>query len=67
MKHFSGDDSWENVNPGTDMPVGLYLLLVMVLYKMTGKPKPNVVIDLPAVKRADPANIEVVQPIESDS
>ena len=46
---------WEMVKPGAnnDMPVGIYLLTVMVLYKLTGKPKPNVVIDLPAVKRED--------------
>jgi hypothetical protein len=53
------DNSLEKVIPGTDLEVGLYLMMVMVLYKLTGKPKPNVVIDLPAVKRADPANIEV--------
>jgi len=45
----------EQVIPGAnnDMPVGMYLLTVMVLYKLTGKPKPNVVIDLPAVTRED--------------
>ena len=60
----SGDDnSWKKVNPGTDIPVGLYLMVVMVLYKLTGKPKPNVVIDLPAKKRMNPANQEVL-PIE---
>lgn len=58
--------TWEKVNPGTDMPVGLYLLLVMILYKLTGKPKPNVVIDLPAKKRANPANREVLPIDESD-
>ena len=46
--------------------VGLYLLLVMILYKLTGKPKPNVVIDLPAKKRANPANREVLPIDESD-
>lgn len=36
------------------MPVGQYLLITMLLYKMTGKPKPKVVIDLPAKKRKAP-------------
>jgi hypothetical protein len=36
------------------MPVGQYLLLTMLLYKMSGKPKPKVVIDLPAKKRKAP-------------
>jgi hypothetical protein len=49
------DGSWVKINPGTDMPVGQYLTIVMVLYKATGKPKPNVVIDLPAVERSGPA------------
>ena len=56
-----GDGSWEKVNPGTDMPVGQYLMILMVLYKATGKPKPNVVIDLPAVERRGP---QVVRPGE---
>jgi hypothetical protein len=48
------DGSWVKINPGTDMPVGQYLIIVMALYKVTGKPKPNVVIDLPAVERSGP-------------
>ena len=50
------DGSWVKINPGTDMPVGQYLIMVMALYKVTGKPKPNVVIDLPAVERSGPAS-----------
>jgi len=60
-----GDGSWVKINPGIDMPVGQYLMLLMVLYKATGKPKPNVVIDLPAVKRANPVNQEVLSNDES--
>lgn len=51
MQRYNEDDSWVKVNPGTDISVGQYLITVMALYKMTGKPKPNVVIDLPAVER----------------
>lgn len=36
------------------MPVGQYLTNLMLLYKMSGKPKPVVVIDLPAKKRELP-------------
>ena len=61
-----GDDSWVKINPGIDMPVGQYLMLVMVLYKLTGKPKPNVVIDLPAKKRANPANEEPIEEPDSE-
>ena len=61
-----GDDSWVKINPGIDMPVGQYLMLLMVLYKATGKPKPNVVIDLPAVKRANPANEEPIEEPDSE-
>jgi hypothetical protein len=34
-----------------DMTVTKYLINLMVLYKASGKPKPNIVIDLPALKR----------------
>jgi hypothetical protein len=54
------DGSWVKINPGTDMPVGQYLTIVMVLYKAMGKPKPNVVIDLPAVERSGPESNETV-------
>lgn len=57
------DGSWVKINPGTDMPVGQYLTIVMVLYKATGKPKPNVVIDLPAVKRANPEVLPIDEPV----
>lgn len=54
-----GTGDWDLVIPGpnNDMPVGIYLLNVMVLYKLTGKPKPNVVIDLPAVTREEIKNV----------
>jgi hypothetical protein len=50
--------SWVKVKPGTDMSVGEYLIKTMALYKLTGKPKPNVVIDLPVVERGGPTDIE---------
>jgi hypothetical protein len=46
--------SWVKIKPGIDKPVGQYLIITMALYKVTGKPKPNVVIDLPAVEREGP-------------
>ena len=46
--------SWVKIKPGIDKPVGQYLIITMALYKLTGKPKPNVVIDLPAVEREGP-------------
>ena len=45
---------WTYVIPGVDRTVGEYLLTLMILYKATGKRKPNVIIDLPAVKRGLP-------------
>jgi hypothetical protein len=48
MEHGSGSSSWTQT---IELPVGQYLLILMMLYKMTGKPKPRVVIDLPAKKR----------------
>ena len=62
---FKVDDKWVRVEPGAnkkyqlkdggmltqDMTVTKYLINLMVLYKASGKPKPNIVIDLPAVKR----------------
>ncbi len=51
MKKIKG--TWETAKPGIDVPVGQYLIILMVLYKLTGKPKPNVVIDLPVMKRED--------------
>lgn len=59
------DDKWERIEPGAnkeyqlkdggvlkqDMNITTYLIFLMILYKASGKPKPNVVIDLPAVKR----------------
>lgn len=49
------DGNWDLVIPGpnNDIPVGFYLLTLMILYKRTGKPKPNVIINLPAVTRED--------------
>jgi hypothetical protein len=41
----------ENMQQTVNMSVGQYLLILMLLYKMSGKPKPVVVIDLPAKKR----------------
>lgn len=62
---FKVDDKWVRVEPGAnkeyqlkdggmltqDMTVTKYLINLMVLYKASGKPKPNIVIDLPALKR----------------
>ena len=48
MEHGSGSSTWTQT---IELPVGQYLLILMMLYKMTGKPKPRVVIDLPAKKR----------------
>lgn len=62
---FKPDDKWVRVEPGAnkeyqlkdggvlkqDMNITRYLILLMVMYKASGKPKPNVVIDSPAVKR----------------
>jgi hypothetical protein len=47
------EGTWETAKPGIDIPVGQYLIILMILYKLTGKPKPNVVIDLPVMKRED--------------
>lgn len=44
----------ESFNQTIEFPVGQYLLHMMVIYKMSGKPKPKVVLDLPAKKRELP-------------
>ena len=58
-------DNWVKIDPGTkyeyenerggkqtiDMSISQYLLILMVLYKAEGKPKPTIKIDMPAVKR----------------
>jgi hypothetical protein len=51
-------NSWVKIKPGIDMPVGQYIIITMALYKVTGKPKPNVVINLPVVERGGPTDIE---------
>jgi hypothetical protein len=62
---FKVDDKWVRIEPGVnkeyqlkdggvlkqDMNITRYLVLLMVMYKASGKPKPNIVIDSPAVKR----------------
>lgn len=62
---FKVDDKWVRIEPGVkkdyqlkdggvltqNMNITEYLIHLLVLYKTDGKPKPNVVIDLPAVKR----------------
>ena len=53
--------SWVKIKPGIDKPVGQYIIITMALYKVTGKPKPNVVIDLPAVERGGPTE-DIEQP-----
>lgn len=67
------DDKWARIEPGAnkeyqlkdggvlkqDMNITRYLILLMILYKASGKPKPNVVIDLPAVKRPYSHSIEM--------
>ena len=55
--------SWVKIKPGIDKPVGQYLIITMALYKVTGKPKPNVVIDLPAVEREGPTQ-DIERPAE---
>lgn len=55
--------SWVKVKPGTDMSVGEYLIKTLALYKLSGKPKPNVVIDLPAVERGGPTQ-DTARPAE---
>lgn len=58
-------DNWVKIDPGTkyefdlegggkqeiNMPISQYLVILMVLYKAEGKPKPTIKIDMPAVKR----------------
>jgi hypothetical protein len=59
----TGTTSWVKIKPGIDKPVGQYLIITMALYKVTGKPKPNVVIDLPAVEREGPTQ-DIERPAE---
>ena len=49
MRYLKG--KWVEAKPGENMDIGLYLISLMALYKKTGRPKPNVVIDIPALKR----------------
>lgn len=50
----------DSFNQNILMPVGQYLTNLMLLYKMSGKPKPIVVIDLPAKKRELPLTEETL-------
>ena len=58
-------DNWVKIDPGIkyeyenerggkqeiNMPIAQYLVILMVMYKAEGKPKPTIKIDMPAVKR----------------